>query len=188
MPFVLAHRRRRLRRVRPSPRQHSANHPPVPMVNRDASRSFAGRDNGGPAPHARAGRDGLTGNAGRRHVVRRVEPDGRNHRRSRCGHDRNGCRSPPGRTRQPLPERSSTSQQAAGLQSPTRRTNRCGMPGSLAKSPFVVAGLAVHLRNLGLECQGLRDQDTSLTTQSSTILRMSVEWRRRQCKSTRSIQ
>jgi hypothetical protein len=83
--------------LRPSPRQHSANHPPVPMVNRDASRSFAGRDNGGPAPHARAGRDGLTGNAGRRHVVRRVEPDGRNHRRSRCGHDRNGCRSPPGR-------------------------------------------------------------------------------------------
>jgi hypothetical protein len=83
--------------VRPSPRQHSADHPPVPMVNRDASLSFAGRDNGGPARHARVDRDGSIGNAARRRVGRRLWPDQRNRWRSKCGRDRNGCRSPPGR-------------------------------------------------------------------------------------------
>ena len=67
------------------------------MVNRDASRCFAGRDSGGRVRHAKAGRDGSPDNAGRRRVVPRLWPDGRNHRRSRCDRDRTGCRSPPGR-------------------------------------------------------------------------------------------
>jgi len=83
--------------VQPSPRHHPADHSPVPVVNRDASRSFAGRDNGGHARHVEADRAGLPDSAGRRHVAPHLWPDGRNLRRSKCGRDRSGCRSPPGR-------------------------------------------------------------------------------------------
>ena len=80
-----------------SPRHRSADHAPVAVVNRDASRSFAGRDNGGHARHAEADRDGSPGSAGRRRVERRFWPDGRTPRRSKYDHDHSGCRSPPER-------------------------------------------------------------------------------------------
>lgn len=95
MPFVVAHRQRRLRRLQPSPRHHSADHSPVPMVNRDASRFFAGRDIGGRARHVITGRDGSADSAGRPRVGPRLSPAGRIHRRSKYGRDHNGCRSPP---------------------------------------------------------------------------------------------
>jgi hypothetical protein len=76
--------------------RRSADHPPVPLVNRDASRSFAGYDIGERARHAEPGRDGSPDSAGRRHAVPCFWSGGRTHQRSRCAHDRNGCRSPPG--------------------------------------------------------------------------------------------
>jgi transposase len=82
--------------VQSSPRHHSTDHSPTAVVNRDASRSFAGRDNGGHARHAEADRGGLPDGVGQRRVVSRLWPDGHNPRRSRCGRDRSGCRSPPG--------------------------------------------------------------------------------------------
>ena len=94
-PVVVAHRRRRLRRLWPSPSRSAADHSPLPVVNRDASHSFAGRDNDGYAQRARVGRAGSLGSAGRRLSVRRLWPDRRSQRRNRCGHDRTGCRSPP---------------------------------------------------------------------------------------------
>jgi hypothetical protein len=97
MSFVAAHRRRRPRRWRPSPWRCSADHPPVPVVNRDASRFFAGSDIGEHARHAEPGRDGCPDTAGRRHAVPRLWSGGRTHQRSRCAHDHNDCRSPPGR-------------------------------------------------------------------------------------------
>jgi hypothetical protein len=66
-------------------------------VNRDASRSFAGYDIGERARHAEPGRGASPDSAGRRHAVPRLWSGGRTHPRSRCAHDRNGCRSPPGR-------------------------------------------------------------------------------------------
>jgi len=96
-PVVVAHRRRRLRRLWLSPSRSAADHSPLPVVNRDASHSFAGRDNDGRAQRARAGREGSPGSAGRRLFVRRLWHDGRSQRRNRCGHDRSGCRSPPER-------------------------------------------------------------------------------------------
>ena len=80
-----------------SPSRSAADHSPLPVVNRDASHSFAGRDNDGRAQRARAGREGSPGSAGRRLFVRRLWHDGRSQRRNRCGHDRSGCRSPPER-------------------------------------------------------------------------------------------
>jgi hypothetical protein len=96
MPFVVAHRQRRLRRLQPSPRHHSADHSSVPMVNRDASRSFAGRDIGGPARHVTTGRGGSAGSAGRQRIGPHLSPAGRTRRRSKFVRDHNGCRSPPG--------------------------------------------------------------------------------------------
>ena len=96
MAVVVAHRRGRLHRGQPSPRQRAADHWPVPAVNRDASRSFAGRDSGGRERHERAGREGSTDSAGQRRVAPRIGPDGRTPRRSRCGRDRICCKSPPG--------------------------------------------------------------------------------------------
>ena len=79
--------------MRPSPSRNAADHSPRPVVNRDASHSFAGRDNDGCAQRARAGHDGSPGSAGRRHVARHLWPDRRSQRRSRRGPDRSGCRS-----------------------------------------------------------------------------------------------
>jgi hypothetical protein len=95
--FAVAHRRRRLGRLQPSPKQRPADHSPLAMVNRDASRSFAGRVNGERVRHAEVGHDGSPDSADRQRALPYLRPLARTRRRNRCGRDRNGYRSPLGR-------------------------------------------------------------------------------------------
>jgi len=85
------------RRSQSSASRAAQDHQVAMEVNRDASLFRFARDIGVPARHARAARDGWSGNARRRHAGCRVGHVRRSRRHSRSGRGRSNCRSTPGR-------------------------------------------------------------------------------------------